>query len=245
MMETNRRAILGIETGGNELSMGLYLLDPQKEKGQELQFLEELRSFRKRPSERNILATMDEMLKRHQLSVNELILLGVGEGPGSFTGVRVGLSFATGLQLATGLCAWPVSSLKALAYAADRDVVLALIDARRGQAFGALYEWKGEELHELIPPSFDAVASYLERTREILTENGRDKEDFVALGSGAIGLRESARLPVQKHVISGATVAWIAGKEYLATGMDKTNAPPLRAVYLRRPYAETSLEQKA
>jgi tRNA threonylcarbamoyladenosine biosynthesis protein TsaB len=79
------------------------------------------------------------------VSAQELDRVGVVVGPGGFAGVRVGLAFARGLALGTGIKVIGVTSLAALAagVAAPRSLVASIVDARRGQVYAALYEGAG------------------------------------------------------------------------------------------------------
>jgi tRNA threonylcarbamoyladenosine biosynthesis protein TsaB len=65
--------------------------------------------------------------------------IGVTVGPGSFTGLRVGLAFAKGLAIARGVPCVGVTTLEALAASVEGDEVLAAIDARRGQVYLQLF----------------------------------------------------------------------------------------------------------
>jgi tRNA threonylcarbamoyladenosine biosynthesis protein TsaB len=80
-----------------------------------------------------ILADADELLKESGLGPDQLERLVVGTGPGSFTGLRIGLALARGLGLALGLPAAGVSTLDALAAGAPGTVPV--IDAKRGEVF--------------------------------------------------------------------------------------------------------------
>jgi len=81
----------------------------------------------------SVLADADELLRAAALTPGDLDLLAVGVGPGSFTGVRIGLAAARGLALALDLPAAGVSTLDALA--AGAPGALPVIDARRSEVF--------------------------------------------------------------------------------------------------------------
>jgi tRNA threonylcarbamoyladenosine biosynthesis protein TsaB len=81
----------------------------------------------------DVLADADELLRAAQLSPADLDLLAVGVGPGSFTGVRIGLAAARGLALACDLPVAGVSTLEALSAGAPEAVPV--IDARRREVF--------------------------------------------------------------------------------------------------------------
>ncbi len=83
-----------------------------------------------------VLADADELLRDAGVAPHDLDLLAVGVGPGSFTGVRIGLAAARGLALALDLPVAGVSTLEALAAGASGAVPV--IDARRGEVFTLL-----------------------------------------------------------------------------------------------------------
>ena len=82
---------------------------------------------------------MERLLARHGLKVEQMDAFASGSGPGSFTGVRVGLTAAKGLAEATGRKAVAVSNLQALAWYGSRPVRAAVLDARRGEVYGGVY----------------------------------------------------------------------------------------------------------
>jgi tRNA threonylcarbamoyladenosine biosynthesis protein TsaB len=112
------------------------------------------------------------------LELGQLEAIAVGVGPGSFTGLRIGVATARALSAASGLELRPVSSLAALAEGIDADLRLALIDAKRGELFAALHE-AGRRVWEPFAASPDEVAS---RVRDA----GLDP---LAAGDGSIRFR--------------------------------------------------------
>jgi tRNA threonylcarbamoyladenosine biosynthesis protein TsaB len=93
-----------------------------------------------------LLPKLESLLREASLDWRQVDSIAVGIGPGTFTGLRIGVSTARGLAQALGVQLRPVSSLQALAAGAkDAGVeagrpVLSVIDARRGQVFAALWE---------------------------------------------------------------------------------------------------------
>ena len=109
---------------------------------------------------------VERLMKEAGLKPTDLDLLAVGRGPGSFTGLRVGLALAKGLAYGAGIELIGISTLEAVAtsilkYSPSKNkkgegtLVAPLIDARHGQIFAALYRVEDEEsgaLTTLLPP---------------------------------------------------------------------------------------------
>ena len=96
----------------------------------------------------NLAPQIEEVLKEgdgHPLLISDMDAIAVSRGPGSFTGIRIGVSTARGLAQVTGITCVPVSSLEALtmkgAAGTDSEGVLfcPILDARRGQVYGGGY----------------------------------------------------------------------------------------------------------
>ena len=156
--------------------------------------------------------------------------IGVTVGPGSFTGLRVGLAFAQGLGAALNRPVVGLSSLDGLAASVVAEqAVVALIDARRGQVYGRV--WR-----EGVA-SGPAEAWSLDQARDILADldmqppNGAAK-GLVMVGSGAPLVAEGLR-NADVHPLDGPNPAALAR---LTAAADPASQPP-RPLYLRAPDA--------
>ena len=137
-----------------------------------------------------LLALVDEALAAAGLDLAQVRRLGVGIGPGSFTGLRIGLATARGLAQGLGLPLAPVSSLEALAAGARDEAgpdgaVLAVIDAGRGEGFALAV--RGE--HRLGEPAAlgpDALAA-------TVTELAAGPHTPLAVGGGAVRFQAQLR----------------------------------------------------
>lgn len=101
-----------------------------------------------------ILPMVDELLTQANIKINDVDFLVFGRGPGSFTGVRVGVSVAQGLAMGANLPVVAVSNLKAMAEEAYQKLgaenVFALIDARMNEVYFAQFERNGEQWREVV-----------------------------------------------------------------------------------------------
>ncbi len=94
---------------------------------------------------RTLLPLVDEALAAAGVTLAALDLLAVSIGPGSFTGLRIGLSVAKGLALATGLPVVGVPTLEAYAHTAGprSGLLCPVLDARKGEVYAAAFRWPG------------------------------------------------------------------------------------------------------
>jgi len=97
-----------------------------------------------------ILPLVQEVLSTGMVSLNDLKGIVVGDGPGSFTGLRIGWAAAKGLAHERQLPLFAIPSLLGAAYGAGVNTVAACYDALRGQVFGAVYEFKGDVVETLV-----------------------------------------------------------------------------------------------
>jgi tRNA threonylcarbamoyl adenosine modification protein YeaZ len=137
-----------------------------------------------------LVPAIDKVLERAGMRVTDLTGILVGEGPGSFTGVRVAAATAKGLAHALEVAVWPYSSLAAAALAEDAGPVrYVLFDARHDRVYGACYEvgysafeertapHAGTVLEALrgdVPPGAVFVGEAARRHRQIIESAGFD-----------------------------------------------------------------------
>ncbi len=135
--------VLGVET--STMHGGVALV------GEEGLISEYTLNIRATHSER-LLPTIDRMLQDAGLGVEALAGLAVSTGPGSFTGLRIGLSTVKGLVYATGLPVVGVPSLEALAWTIPfaRWQVCPVLDARKQEVYAALFRYEGPGLVRLM-----------------------------------------------------------------------------------------------
>jgi tRNA threonylcarbamoyladenosine biosynthesis protein TsaB len=117
------------------------------------------------------------LLEEAGLRWQDLELIAVGLGPGTFTGLRIGIATARGLAAATGARLVGIGTLRALAAGAGDGRVLAVIDARRSEVFVAGYD-SGHQLFGPVPLAPAAVAGLA------------GGPDWLAIGDGALRFRE-------------------------------------------------------
>ncbi|WP_142828994.1 tRNA (adenosine(37)-N6)-threonylcarbamoyltransferase complex dimerization subunit type 1 TsaB [Planococcus soli] len=113
------------------------------------------------------MPAIEEMMKKAKVLPADLTHIAVAEGPGSYTGVRIGLTIAKTLAWSLKIPLHPVSSLKVLAANGQGfdGLVCPIMDARRGTAFIGLYE--GVSLEPVIADQHSDVKSFLLKAKEL------------------------------------------------------------------------------
>lgn len=205
-----------------------------------------------------------ELLARHGLSPGAVDVYGVAAGPGSFTGLRVGLATIQAVALVTGRPVVAVSSLVALAAAVvppeATDLVGVWIDAERGEVFAALYERcpSGEDAEdesrtepERPPPGWRVLSPSSVGTPEAIRADWAPlvgRRPLVLVGDGAVKYRALFCGPEREtvRIIAPPPVAPVIGRLALARLKEGATVSPygVRPVYVRRPDAELARERR-
>jgi len=113
---------------------------------------------------------IEALLARHNLKITDIERFAAAAGPGSFTGVRVGLTAAKGLAEATGRQVVAVSNLQAIASFGTRALRAPVIDARRGDIFGAVYDAELRLVAPEVVMKFEEFVHTLPEDVEVMTD---------------------------------------------------------------------------
>ncbi len=188
------------------------------------------------PAAETLLPTVDQLLDRAGVALGELEAFAISIGPGSFTSLRVGIATVKGLAFESDLPIAPVSTLAALARAADPTdrLVVPMLDARRGEVYAAAYA-AGPRRHVILPEGVYTPEALCARIRPpcVLVGEGAalcGETIAAALGDGVALLLPPEGNARARHV--GAL-----GVEQLARG-SWVRAAQLAPHYLRRAEAE-------
>lgn len=192
-----------------------------------------------------LLPMAEQLLKNTDTKLADVDAIAVARGPGSFTGVRIGVCAAKGMAHAAGKPCARVNSLAALAAGLPfvPGVVCPILDARREQVYCAAYRWTGATLPEKILP--DAALPLTELLKalpenEIITFTG----DGAAVHEARIRalLGERARFaPPHARVLRASSAAYWARLDSSC----HMEARLLTPIYLRAPQAERERSEKA
>ena len=131
--------ILSIDT--SNYPFGVALIEEDKVIGEYITYMKKNHSVRAMPA-------VEQLLKDCGVEAKELTKIVVANGPGSYTGVRIGVTLAKTLAWSLNIPLVPVSSLATLASSGRyfQGFIVPLFDARRGQVYTGLYEFQGDRL---------------------------------------------------------------------------------------------------
>ena len=185
----------------------------------------------------NLLPMIDEALQRTGMSLSDMNRLAVVVGPGSFTGVRIGVSTVKGLSHGCGVPCVAVDALEAMAAGIPyfNGVLCPIQDARAGQVYGAAF-LPGDPPHRLLPDAPLKLEAFVEHIAPL-------GERFCFLGDGMPVHRERLQAllgeravfaPANACYLRPASVAMLAACPE-AQELDYLSLMPL---YLRPPQAE-------
>lgn len=171
-----------------------------------------------------ILPLAQQVMASAGVSVRDIKRIIVGDGPGSFTGLRIGWAAAKGLAHERQLPLTAIPSLLGAAHAAGVNVAAACYDALRGQVFGAVYEFEDDSVATLVAPGLFTIAE-LEATTPA--------DPMLAVGDGAERYREAVqawigRAPVGLEALPPIAASLLALFDYdkAGTGVDRSLAEP-------------------
>ena len=187
----------------------------------------------------------------NQWRLSEIDLYAVASGPGSFTGLRIGIATIQGLAFVHGRRVVGVPALDALAHAGSRDLpegalIAAWMDAHRHEVFAALYRVTGApvfsraRLTTIEGPTVGSAASTLTRWRALAAGL-----PIAFVGDGAmLYAAEIARESPASHVLPPPLLAGVIGQMAVSRASEALEPAALRPVNGRRPDVEIARDEK-
>lgn len=192
-----------------------------------------------------LLREVDDMLKSIHMSIDEIDGFAVSKGPGSFTGLRIGLATIKGFCQAAEKPFIGVSTLDSLAYnmCYTNGIICPILNALRGNVYTALYKFENENIKNL--------GDYMILSIDELTQMLREKNEPVTfIGDGTYVFKDDLNkkldnvrfAPANLNIARASSLAEIAIK--LLKSGKKDNIYNYSPLYLRKSQAERERERK-
>ena len=228
--------ILAIETTGPQASAAII-----NEKGE----VREEISERTLSHLQNLVPMVDSVLKKSALSMDDVDYIAVSQGPGSFTGIRIGVSTGRALAQGANKPLLGIPTLKAFAFNLEdcADLICPIFDARRDQVYAGIYHWEGEELVQDMEDGAYDVPEFAKKAKELCEAAGKSLKLFGDGTKKYSHLFENATIAPDDVLLQRASsVAKLA----LATLDDNKGCGynDLKPVYLRQAEAQRKLEER-
>ncbi len=197
---------------------------------------------------RTLAPMIENLLGVTGKTTSDVDLIAVSNGPGSFTGVRIGVSVAKGMAFADDLPCMAVSTLEAMAHNLTLTdcVVCAVMDARRNQVYNAMFSIRFGEVERLCE---DRAISLADLKAEIAEKYKGQRVILVGDGS-TITMREVMDLPMSVEMapepirFQRASSVAAAAQAHLAQGEKPLKSAELLPSYLRLSQAERERKEK-
>lgn len=197
----------------------------------------------KQTHSQTLMPMVEAVLRLSAKTLDDVDCLAVSAGPGSFTGVRIGVSCVKGLAMARNIPCAGVSTLRAMAENARgmSGIVCAVMDARCGQVYNALFRVENGGIERLCADCALPIA-------ELYAECEAYRDRLLLVGDGAALCHKTfsafgARLLQPQQQFQRASGVALAAQELICAGQTVT-PDALMPIYLRLPQAERELKKK-
>ena len=215
--------ILSIDTSSKICSVAIL---------EENQVIDEINIDNGMTHSENLMPTVEQILEKNNLKLADIDLISCCVGPGSFTGIRIGVSSVKAMAEVHDILVAGVTSLECLARIDESEKIkVSLIDARNNQVYCGIFDKAYNKLEAFIADDISNVIEVLKKY-----------ENIICIGDGAVLHEELIKTEIpdarfaQKNDQRAAFGGMIGYKKYLAG--DLKNADTVVPVYLRKSQAE-------
>ncbi|MGB9716580.1 MAG: tRNA (adenosine(37)-N6)-threonylcarbamoyltransferase complex dimerization subunit type 1 TsaB [Thermodesulfovibrionales bacterium] len=197
-----------------------------------------------------LMTTIDYALNKSSHKLSDIDIFAIAIGPGSFTGLRIGLSTVKGFAYTTGKPIVSVPTLEALAYHFPYCMypVCTMLDARKKEVYSAVFKWEDEGFQRLIDEESIKIEKLIEKLRD---EKRISNEKVVFTGDGALLYRDKIFNTFEGNAIFASSDKMVTSPSHIAfIGMKKalkrdfSDPISIKPFYIRRSEAELKEEIK-
>ncbi len=182
----------------------------------------------------NLMPMIEKILQENDIKLNSIELIAVAVGPGSFTGIRIGVASIKAIAEVLSIPIVPVSSLEGLAYNVENfETICTLIDARNNQVYAGIFDKMYNQLEEYMADDINNVL-----------QSVQNYENITFIGDGALIHKDLINNKLKNSIFLEGTVNLQTAKSVGKAGYSKyklgiiENADTIIPKYLRKSQAE-------
>lgn len=192
----------------------------------------------------NLMPLIQEVFSKNNLSLKDIDLIVCDKGPGSFTGIRIGVATTKAFSDSLNIPCIGISSLESLAYNIkdslnDEEYIFSIIDCKNNNCYFAVYQFKDNQFVEIVSPNSDSIESFKN------LENEYKNKIINFIGDGSIIYKEFLSSVFKNAKFSDKNL--LNSYSLGLAGLDKFNKKQFDDVlplYLKKPQAQRQLEEK-
>ncbi len=199
----------------------------------------------KKTHSQKLMPMIENMLSIGDLDINDIDMIAICEGPGSFTGLRIGMATAKSISHVNNLPIVGVNSLEVLASnmnLCDKKIC-SILDAQRTQVYTGQYKYENNELIEIKP--IDVV-----EIDDLIEELASSNEEWIVVGEAVYKyedkIREKANLyiPAPSHNVNKASGLCAVATQKYKNNIDVNDCYSVNPLYIRKSQAEVQYDEK-
>ena len=199
----------------------------------------------KKTHSQKLMPMIENMLKISEINVNDMDIIAICQGPGSFTGLRIGMATAKALSHVNNLPIVGVNSLELLAGNMDLSdkKICSILDAQRTQVYMGQYKFENNKLVEI--KSVDVV-----EIDELLEELKSSNEEWILVGEAVYKYEDKIKeiqniyLPAPSHNVNKASSLCTIAMNKYDQNIDVYDCYTINPVYIRKSQAEVQYDEK-
>lgn len=199
----------------------------------------------------NLMPMIQQAFKQSNLALKDIDLLVCDKGPGSFTGIRIGIATVKAFHDSLSIPCIGVNSLEALAYSVKKEgFIVSIIDCKNDNCYFALYELRNSNYVEIIAPTTDTIVNALNLCNHYLSDNTTDNlknTSITFIGDGAEIYKDFIYQKFKKCILETSENNLLNSYCVGLAGLDKWKENKFEDVlplYLKKPQAQRQLEEK-
>ena len=242
--------ILAVDTSSSNCSVAIANVEDDK-----IDIIEEKNSQDEKMHSQKLMPMVDETLKNNNFKISNFDLIACGVGPGSFTGIRIGIAtckaFVDSQNLSNKnkkVLACSVNSLESLAYNVEEDgIVISLIDCKNNNVYAGMYDHNNIKYKQIGSLLCDNINTVLQNFKSQINENNKK---IIFVGDGAVKYKELIKkefedfniLFSENNTQTGTSIVKCAYDKFINNEVGGQEV--LLPLYLRLSQAEIQLKNK-